>query len=143
MYIMNKLFFGFIGVILSLSVSAHEMTPTYPEWKISSFEHILETTIEIFNKRKEVEYYELGVFDEKWNPVPFVTSYNVIRIEYLDHVKIGVYIRREDRMRAVYVCSKSKLRKGTEAKTAISSKICSKFKNPKGRMSKVYSELVL
>ena len=82
----------------------------------------------MFNKRADVEYYEVGVFDKDFNPVPFVTSYNVFKLEYLGHVTFDVYIRARDKDRAEYICSKSKIRKDSNTKTAISSKICSKIK---------------
>ena len=128
MFIMKKWYFGFIGVFLSLSASAHEMTPTYPTWKQSVFPDVVQTSMEMFNKRQDVDYYEIGIFDESWNPVPFVSSYKIFQLHYLGHVKFDVYIRKEDKDRAIYICSKSKLRKADEVRTAISSKICSKFK---------------
>ena len=128
MYIMKTLLFGFIGVFLSLSVSAHEMVPTYPQWKQSAFQDVVQTTMEMFNKRQDVEYYEIGLFDKDWEPIPFVSSYKVFRLQYLGHVKFDVYINKKDKDRAVYICSKSKLRKSDEVRTAISSKICSKFR---------------
>jgi len=82
----------------------------------------------MFNKRADVEYYEIGVFDEDFNPIPFVTSYNVIKIEYLGRVTFDVYIRDIDVNKATYICSQSKLRKEDLSRTAISSRICSKFK---------------
>ena len=128
MYIMKTLLFGFIGAFLSLSVSAHEMTPTYPSWKQSAFQDVVQTTMEMFNKREDVDYYEIGIFDKDWNPIPFVSSYKVFKLKYLGHVQFDVYINKKDKERAVYICSKSKLRKSDEVRTAISSKICSKFK---------------
>ena len=128
MFIMKNWYFGFIGVFLSLSVYAHEMVPTYPSWKQSAFVGVVQTSMEMFNKRKDVEYYEVGIFDENWKPVPFVSSYKIFKLQYLGHVKFDVFIRKEDKDRAVYICSKSKLRKADEVRTAISSKICSKFR---------------
>jgi hypothetical protein len=116
-------------IFLSSIASAHEMTPTYPKWETSHLDGLLTTTMKMFNKRAEVEYYEIGVFDEEWNPIPFVTSYNVIKIEYLGHVTFDLYIRKADKSRAVYICSISKLRKSNEVRTAITSKICSKAKS--------------
>lgn len=84
--------------------------------------------MQMFNKRQDVEYYEIGVFDKDWNAIPFVTSYSVIRIRYLGHVTFDIYIRKADVPRAEYVCSLSKLRKEKNPKTAIASRICSKFK---------------
>lgn len=84
--------------------------------------------MEMFNKREEVEYYEIGVFDEEWNPIPFVTKYEILKIRYLGHVTFDVYIRKQDVSRATYICSISKLRKEDKIRTAIASRICSKFK---------------
>jgi len=120
-----------IGVMLACfagAASAHEMTPTYPKLEPSHLDGVSKTTMQMFNKRADVEYYEIGVFDKDFNPVPFVSSYNILKIEYLGHVTFDVYIRKSDISRAVYVCSRSKLRKDDSARTAVSSRICSKFK---------------
>ena len=118
-----------VGLMLALPVQAHEMVPTYPRLEISHVDGLLKTTMKMFNKRADVEYYEVGVFDKNFEPVPFVTAYNVFKLEYLGHVTFDIYIRAKDRERAVYVCSKSKLRKGSNTNTPISSKICSKFED--------------
>jgi hypothetical protein len=42
MSILKVLSFGFIGAILYLNVAtAHEMVPTYPKWRVSSYENVL------------------------------------------------------------------------------------------------------
>jgi len=129
MSILKVLSFGLIGAILYLNVAiAHEMVPTYPKWRVSSYENVLVTTIEMFNKREDVDYYEIGVFDENFNPVPFVSSYKIMKLDYLKHVIFDVYIGKEDAYHAYYICSKSKLRKENTTRTAVSSKICSRFK---------------
>lgn len=115
-------------MLVASPLYAHEMTPTYPKLSPSHLDNVYKTTMEMFNKRSDVEYYEIGVFDEDWNPIPFVTSYEVIRIRYLGHVTFDVYIRKSDVSRATYVCSISKLRKDDTTKTRIASRICSKFK---------------
>lgn len=84
--------------------------------------------MQMFNKRADVEYYEIGVFDEDFNPIPFVTSYRILKITYLETVTFDVYIRKLDVERATYICSQSKLRKEDITRTAISSRICSKIK---------------
>lgn len=118
-----------LGVILmSNQVLAHEMTPTYPKLEAAFADGIYKTTMEMFNKRQDVEWYEIGVFDSEWNSIPFVSSYKIMNIKYLGHVRFDIYIRAEDKNRATYVCSKSKLRKESTSKTAVSSRICSKFK---------------
>ena len=105
---------------------AHEMTPTYPKWEISIYDGLLVTEMEMFNKREDVEYYEIAVFDEKWNPIPFVSSYKLFKLEYLSKVKIEVFIRKQDAIKTEYICSTSKLRNNNAP--AISSMICSRFK---------------
>lgn len=125
---MNK-FVVMIGTMLvSLWVSAHEMTPTYPNLSPSHVKDVFHTTMELFNRRQEVEFYEIGVFDSEFNPIPFVSSYKIIRVDYLDKVTFDIYIRKTDVSRSTYICSRSKLRKDDDIRTAISSRICSKFK---------------
>ena len=126
---MKVLKYFIVGLMLALPVQAHEMVPAYPRLEQSHMDNVLKATMKMFNKRADVEYYEVGVFDKDFNPIPFVTAYNVFKLEYLGHVTFDVYIRASDKDRAVYVCSMSKLRKDSNTKTAISSKICSKFKD--------------
>ena len=125
---MKKLLSGLLLTVLASTSFAHEMVPTYPRWEPSQFGDVLKSTVEIFNKRADVEYYEIAIFDRDWNPVPFVTSYKVIQLQYLGTASIDVYIKKADRSRAEYVCSRSKLRKESETRTAVSSTICSRFK---------------
>jgi len=128
MYGMRVLFFGFIGAILLGNVYAHDMTPTYPKWTQSEYDGVLKTTMEMFNKRKEIEYYEIGVFDQNFHPIPFVSSYKVMKLPYLSHVTFDVYIGKEDAYHAVFICSKSKIKSEDKTVSAVSSKICSRFK---------------
>jgi len=126
-------YFIMMLALLPLTLSAHEMTPTYPKLEPSHVEGVLKTTMEMLNKRKDVEYYEVGVFDKDWKNVPFVTSYsiskqNIIELKYLSRVRLDIYIREKDKDRALYICSKSKIKKEDEIRTAILSRICSKIK---------------
>ena len=107
---------------------AHEMTPTYPKLEPAFVSGVYKATMEMFNKRQDVEWYEIGVFDKDFKPIPFVSSFKLLNLNYLGHVKFDIYIRESDKNRATYVCSKSKLRKEDSSKTAVSSRICSKFK---------------
>lgn len=107
---------------------AHEQVPTYPKWEKGIYPGVLTTTIEIFNKRNDVEYYEIGLFDENWNPIFFVADYKVIKLRYLSSASIDVYIAKENRDRVEYVCSRSKIRKEDANRTAVSSRICSRFR---------------
>lgn len=91
-------------------------------------ENLVSTTMTMFNKRPEVEYYELGVFTGDWEPVPFVSKYKVWKIPYLSTVTIEIYMNRFEAKDAVYICSRSKLRKQDITRTAVSTRICSKIK---------------
>lgn len=125
---MKKIVFALALLASTISI-AHEMVPTYPKWKPSGlYNGVVTTTIEIFNKRADVEYYEIGVFDRDWQPLYFVADYKVIRLKYLASASIDVYISKENKDRAEYICSRSKIRKGGESRTAVSSRICSRFK---------------
>ena len=110
------------------SASAHEMVPTYPKLQPAYVEGLYKTTMTMFNKRPEVEYYEIGVFTSDWKPIPFVSNYNVYKVPYLSTVSFEIYIRSEDRYNVTYICSVSKLRQSSRTRTAVSSKICSKVK---------------
>ena len=117
-----------ILLLLCSNVLAHEMTPTYPKWGVSHIEGISKTTMEMFNKRKDVKWYEIGVFNKEWEALPFVTSYKVLELDYLSHVKFDVYITSNNKDKAEYICSLSKLRGNSNNKPMIASKICSRFK---------------
>ena len=109
-------------------VGAHEMTPTYPKLEPASVNGLHKTTMKMFNKRADVEYYEIGVFDKDFKSIPFVSSYTIVKLNYLGHVTFDVYIRSIDKERSTYICSQSKLRTDSKVRTAVSSRICSKFK---------------
>jgi hypothetical protein len=115
-------------ILWCIGASAHEMTPTYPKWVPSHMDGVWKTTMEMFNKRKDVEWYEIGVFDEKWQPVNFVTTYRLFNMPHLSRVKFDVYIATPDVAIAEYICSKSKLREIREQKTMVATRICSRFK---------------
>lgn len=115
-------------MLMSGYASAHEFTPTYPKLKTSYVANVLYATMTLFNKRSDVEYYEIGVFNADWNPVPFAVQDKIIRIKHLEKKKIDIYIREKDRKDAVYICSKSKLIVTGGSRTSISSRICSKIK---------------
>lgn len=115
-------------LLLCGNVVAHEMTPTYPKWKMSEIEGIKKTTMEMFNKRADVQWYQIGIFDKEWESIPFVTRYKILNIDYLSHVKFDVYINESNSKKAEYICSTSKLRGNNSSKPIVESKICSRFK---------------
>lgn len=108
---------------------SHEMTPTYIEYEPTIEQNILQIKLEMFNKRKDVEYYQFYVYDEAWNKIPFAMPERIVRLKYLERKKFIVYIRRNDLKRVVYVCSVSKLKKGEFKHTIVESRICSKMRN--------------
>lgn len=120
-------------IFMSSIAHSHEMVPTYPRLTLSYVDGVYKSTLQLFNKRADVEFYEIGVFDKDFYPIPFVTSYRVIKVDYLSKVNIEVFIRATDINAATYVCSKSKLRKNDSIRTAISSRICSKFEHKRAK----------
>ena len=47
-------------LLLAFPAFAHEMVPTYPKLKPSHVEGVSKVEMELFNKRKDVEFYEIG-----------------------------------------------------------------------------------
>ena len=115
-------------VFLSGCVSAHQFTPTYPKLKQSHAIGVLTTQMLLFNSRKDVSFYSIGVYDAAWNPVDFASSEKVFKVDYLSRKYIDIYIRANDKNRAVYICSRSKILKEHKQITVISSRICSKLR---------------
>jgi len=109
------------------SASAHEMTPTYPELRPSYVDGLLVAKLSMFNARDDVDYYEIGVFDENWTKIPFATQARIVKVPYGEHSKFEVYIRDEDKKRATYVCTTSKLRSDKPSYAIVSSKVCSRL----------------
>ena len=116
-------------LLLNFAVHSHQQTPTYLEWTVSGVSGIKKTNIRLWNSRPDVEYYEIGVFEEDLKtPIPFVTAYKIVPLGYLKEVKFDVYIRESNIKDARYVCSLSKLRSKDVSKTLVATRICSKFK---------------
>lgn len=116
-------------VLLSGYLNAHEWTPTYPKLEYSYLNDIMVTKMHLYNNRKDVEYYEVSVYDKDWNPLKFsVGEGKIVQVSYLERKSVDVYIRKKDERRAVYVCSQSKSRVGEWRVTFLSSRICSKIK---------------
>ena len=117
-----------LWVLLCSSVAAHDMTPTYPKWKMSFIPSAKMTTMQVFNKRSDVQWYQIGVFDKDWQPIPFVTRYKIINIKYLHRVRFDVYVNDKNAKVVEYICSTSKLRGNDDFKPIVESRICSRFK---------------
>jgi len=117
-----------LWLLLCGSVAAHDMTPTYPKWKMSFIPSAKMTTMQVFNKRSDVQWYQIGVFDKDWQPIPFVTRYKIINIKYLHRVRFDVYVNDKNAKVVEYICSTSKLRGNDDFKPIVESRICSRFK---------------
>ena len=104
------------------------MTPTYPKWKMSFIPTAKMTTMQIFNKREDVQWYQIGVFNEDWEPIPFVTRYKIVNVKHLERVRFDVYISNKNIQESKYICSTSKLRGNDNFKPIVESRICSRFK---------------
>ena len=115
-------------MMFASSAYAHEMVPTYPKLEPSYLgENLVTTTMTMFNKRPEVDYYEFGVYTENWEPIPFVSQYKIWKVPYLSTVTVDIYLNSNDAVNATYISSRSKLRKQDHTRTAVSSRICSKI----------------
>ena len=122
----------FVLLLLLVNASksyAHEFTPTYPKLVPSYIAGVVVAKMDLLNKRKDIEYYELTVLDSNMSPVTFASSDAVVRLKYLEAKKVEVYIRNRDLQKARFICSTSKILDipGLEP-TVVSSKICSRIK---------------
>jgi len=118
-----------ITLFLSGHVSAHEWTPTYPELTPSHVEGVVYTDMLLLNRRQDIRYYEISVWDEEWNRVPFASEIRLVPLDYLDRRTIRIYIQEKDVGVARYICSLSKLVSDSQMTAAsVSSRICSKLK---------------
>lgn len=110
------------------AANAHQFSPTYPLLEPSYVDGVLETKMTLFNKRNDVEYYELGVFDSSWNPIPFIAENKIIHVKYLETKNITIYIRQVDSKKITYICTRSKILSVAGTQSLVSSRICSKIK---------------
>lgn len=119
-----------IALLLSATIaSAHEMVPTYPVWwNATEANGLLKTNLSIWNRRKDVTYYEIEVFDRNFKPRQFATQEKVIKINYLQRKTFSIFIKAEDRDNVTYICTRSRLLKDNVQTSGVSSRICSKVK---------------
>jgi len=123
---MKTLLTAVVAAFMATTAYAHEWTPTYPKFEPSFIEDIVVTTMTLFNKRSDVEYYEITVHDADWNPVPFATTSKLINVPYLSKQSIEIYIREADCDRIEYICTTSKQLLLDAPSSGIDSRICSK-----------------
>lgn len=115
------------AAFLTTSAAAHEMTPTYVEFKPSYVEGVHVTSVNIWNRRNDVEYYELSVVDENWNSIPFAARNRILKLSYLGRTSVDVYVKEEDIANVEFVCTSSKQLKSDVKSTGIKSMICSRI----------------
>jgi|TARA_R110000803_G_scaffold191208_1_gene253855 hypothetical protein len=123
-------FLFLLAVIVSGYASSHSLTPTYPSLELSYVPGVYKADLELFNARKDISYYEVGVFDAEWNAITAaITPKKIMKVPHSTSKKITVYIPAASKDRAVYICTKSKtLFTPVTQVTVILSKICSKLK---------------
>jgi hypothetical protein len=116
-------------LLASGSAMAHELTPTYPKLTPSYIPGVLSTHVVLWNARQEVGYYKVEVFDEDMQPVSFIsTGGDLKKVDYLGRSHIEIFIREEDKNKATFICTQSKLKRGSAQRSLVSSKVCSKIK---------------
>ena len=113
---------------LSGYTSAHQFTPTYPELSLSYVKGVYKADMLLFNNRQDISYYSIGVYDKDWKPVKFATENRIVKMQHLERKNITVYIREEDKEKALYICSKSKTLVDYAQTSIVTSRICSKIK---------------
>ena len=108
---------------------AHDFTPTYPKLENTHMAGVLKASMKLFNKRNDIRYYRVGVYDEDWNKIPFlVTGGKILNVEYLDTKRFDVYIQESNRDRVTYICTKSLTLQDGSTRSIMASRICSKVK---------------
>ena len=108
---------------------AHDFTPTYPKLETTHQSGVLKASMKLFNKRDDIRYYRVGVYDSEWNKIPFIVSGGkTINVEYLDTKRFDVYIQESRRRDVTYICTKSLTLQDGSTKSIMASRICSKVK---------------
>jgi len=118
----------FVLCLFGFKSNAHEMTPTYPVLDSSYINGVVVAKMKLFNRRQDVNYYEINVFTEDWKSVSFATTDRLLKVDYNKNKMFNVYIRFADVKRTKYICTTSKVFKGGNQETLVSSMICSKIK---------------
>ena len=116
------------AVLLSNTAAAHELTPTYPKFKPSYMSGVSVTIMKLWNRREDVSYYELALYDEQWKIIQFAAIDRLIKLDYLQSKSFEIYVRDTDLERLEYICTTSKLLKDDVDSTGITSRICSRVK---------------
>jgi hypothetical protein len=125
---MKTLYYGLVITLFSTALWGHEFTPTYPKFKPSFIDDASVTTMKLWNKRSDVKYYEVTVFNSEWKPIPFATVYRLIKLDYNDQISFDIYVKNKDARKVTYICTTSKQLNEDVKSTGVMSRICSKVK---------------
>lgn len=118
-----------VAAMASGPAVAHELTPTYPKLTPSYIPGVLSTHVVLWNARQEIDFYKVNVLDENMNPISFIaTGGDLKKVDYLGRAHIEIFVREEDQDKATYICTESKLRKGSVQRSLVASKVCSKIR---------------
>jgi hypothetical protein len=119
--------FTILGFMLGGYAQAHEQTPAYPKILPSHVQGVVKVQLVLLNRRKEINYYEIGLFDEDFNELDFTSQNKIIKIGYGEKTDFDVYLRKSDLDVAVYICTASKILKSNKSRAVVSSIVCSKL----------------
>ena len=125
-------YLGLILVLVCGSVTAHQWTPSHVQLKPSYANGIHTTQMKFYNTREEVEYYQVQVFDGKFNPIKFAITGgqgDIFHVRHRQYKTVDVYVPSYEASRVVYICTRSMILKEKETATLVSSRICSKVVN--------------
>ena len=125
---MKKLYYALAMMLMSVAVSAHELTPTYPVIESAYLTGVSTIKMSLWNRRNDAKYYEINVYDVDWNPVDFATTERLMKVEYLERKSFDIYIRDDDKDKVEYICTVSKQLKEDVKSSGIKSRICSRMK---------------
>tara|TARA_B100001094_G_scaffold302796_1_gene330355 strand:+ start:1440 stop:1835 length:396 start_codon:yes stop_codon:yes gene_type:complete len=119
--------FTILGAMLGANAQSHEQTPAYPRILPSHVQDVVKIQLQILNRRKEINYYEVGLFDKNFDEIDFTTKRKIIKIDYEEKIDFDVYLRKSDLHKAVYICTASKILKSNKSRAIVSSIVCSKL----------------
>jgi len=116
-------------LLISTQAYAHMWTPTYPKIGRSHVEGVSCVEMYLVNRREDVSYYRIKLYDKDWNPITFRAPGNEpIQIEYKGKKKVEIFFSNKNAEKLEYVCTESLLLKSDVASQGIKSRICSKIK---------------
>ena len=119
-------------ILVCGTATAHQWTPTYVKLSPSYVDGIYSTKMKMYNARNDVEFYQIQVFDGRFNPIKFAITggeNDVIHVTHNQTKQVDVYVPAYEASRVVYICSRSMILKKLETASIVSSRVCSKVTN--------------